>query len=415
MFIRIQADRLCNEEGASMTEKQQLDIVNVLAGNFDDKDLNPSGVPMPGTKKYEILNNVNTFSPIWDADLQFLNFDTARWHVQDYVPEGGIVLFAGKRAAFKSWAALEMAVCMAAGRPLFGKFPCETSPYVLYIDEENGLRVVKQRIDTIKKGLNISVPLEKMCILSGEGFRFDVPGSVAWLESFLEKHSPCVIFVDTFRRTHSADDNDATETNAILHDIVKGLASKYGATFVLLHHMRKGNGKEPNDLMDEMRGSSEVANIADVVLINSKPSRTNDRFVFHQAKCRGAGEQMPQTIELAWSEDGSALTFNCLGDAVELMNSVDVCASKIMEWTAEENKIEFATKEAIAHCKGRFTRPCVERALPVLLNQGRLLKQAHGKYRVPADLEASAVSEQNKAGAVWPPLAAPAHASEVKS
>jgi hypothetical protein len=330
----------------------------------------------------EPTEEIKELPVIWDKDLKNIQSNPdMNWYVKGYIPEKSIVMWAGKRASFKSWSAMQLAIALASGKALFNKF--ETSKVsVLYIDEENGIETLKERISKIKRGMGITEDLDNLGYVSFEGIKIE---RIEWknmVKDFLSKHTPCVIIVDSFRRIISAEENDATEVNKVFTECFRPIAQEFDATWILIHHLRKGvSGRASDDIMDELRGSSELTNYADVVLIFERPQKTQTRFIFRQAKCRRAKEQPPYMIEMKWAEDNSSLEFETIGTAEEILDSIDVCSKRIMIWLEENNTIEFQTKDIKDTMKKEgFSTATTNRSLGVLVSQGKLLRPTRGHY-----------------------------------
>jgi hypothetical protein len=327
------------------------------------------------------IENLKILPVIWDKDLVNIHLEEMKWYVKGYIPEKSIVMWAGKRASFKSWSALQLAVALASGKPLFNKF--DTSKVsVLYIDEENGIETLKDRISKIKQGMDINETLDNLGYVSFEGIKLD---RVEWrdkINNFLTDHNPCVIIVDSFRRIISAEENDATEVNKVFTELIRPITQEHNCTWILIHHLRKGvGGKAPEDIMDELRGSSELTNYADIVIIFTRPSKTQNRFIFREAKCRRAKEQPPYMIEMKWDETYNSLFFDTIGTAEEILDSIDVCCKRIMIYLEENNLISFEAKDIKEPMKKEgFFRATIDRSLTVLVNQSKLQRPKRGHY-----------------------------------
>jgi hypothetical protein len=326
---------------------------------------------------------------IWDKDLVGIHIEEMNWYVKGYIPEKAIVMWAGKRASFKSWCALHLAISLTSGKSLFNRF--ETSKVsVLYIDEENGIETLKERVSKIKQGMGITENLDNLGFVSFEGIKLERQEWREKIKNFLSEHNPCVIIVDSFRRIISAEENDATEVNKVFTELIRPIIQEHNCTWILVHHLRKGvGGRSSDDIMDELRGSSELTNYADVVIIFERPPKVQNRFIFRQAKCRRAKEQPPFMIQLNWDETFNSLNFDTIGTAEEILDSIDVCCKRIMVWLEENNLVNFETKAIKTAMKTEgFSTATIERSLGVLVAQGKLLRPKRGHYlRIVETLE----------------------------
>jgi len=65
--------------------------------------------------------------------------------VDRLVPDAGFTIFSGAPGSYKTFALLELARCVASGQPFLGYFETHQAN-VLLIDEENGERLLQQRM-----------------------------------------------------------------------------------------------------------------------------------------------------------------------------------------------------------------------------------------------------------------------------
>lgn len=367
----------CNEVG--MTEQQ---IAAYKLKRFDEDEL-------------EVIEHEQGKEPelvIWEKDLQSMESDRQKWLVDKLVPEASITIIAGKRSTFKSWGSLHFGLCVAAGVPTLKKFQTAKAP-VLYIDEENGTGVLKDRVGALKKGLGIEEPVD-MCFISLNNIRIDGEKWRLKLEDIIKRFGIKVIIVDSFRRVISVNEDNAQEVSSLFTDVIRPIATKHGVTWILLHHLRKGmSGKTSFDELDELRGSSEITNYADAVLLFERPRGATDQFVLKQLKCRRSPEMPPQLVKLTW---GDSVELESLGSAKDELDSIDKCASNIMGWAIENKMDSFKTNEAINQMKSfGHSKSTVHKAINVLLNQGRLSKEKRGAYRIVSDTLEGFLNSEN--------------------
>jgi hypothetical protein len=111
--------------------------------------------PAPDTEDRPILsaandNIVDAVAPIipvtWDGEA---TFEVPKWLVKDLVPEASVGLFVGESGAGKSFAAVDLAVSVAIGRPFFKRKTKHGG--VLYIAAEAG-GTIAERIEAARLG-----------------------------------------------------------------------------------------------------------------------------------------------------------------------------------------------------------------------------------------------------------------------
>lgn len=316
---------------------------------------------------------------VYDKDFVTMEIKEIEWLIDGILPRGSVGFIAGKRGDFKTFMALVMAFCLATGKPLFNKFVTEKIK-VLYIDEENGLTLLKDRSEMIKKGLDLGDDND-VAYLSFQNFKIEKEEWRAKLESFIQEWKPGVIIIDSLRRVTNLDENAASEVSVLFTDIVRPLTEKYGLTWVFLHHLRKGmTGRNVSDELDEMRGSSDFPNYADVVMALKRNRGSNDSFVFKQLKCRYGQEMPAQLIQLTWEQN--SIRMDCVGEAQEQILQDELCAKTIMNYLAENEMSNFKKRDIIEPLSQHNSSATLSRALKLLKTSGKLISPKKGYYEV---------------------------------
>lgn len=331
-------------------------------------------------EKNEEIKSERRLKVVYDKDLKNSEFKKIDWNVKGLIPEKSISILGGKRSTFKTITALDIACSISEGIPLFNIFETKKSK-VLFLDEENGLPLIKERIRKIKEGLNIKNDCD-IAFYSFGGFKLDSEDCIEKLSLFIEEYKPQLIIVDSFRRFIRFDENEAGHVSCLFTDILRPLTEKYGVSWLILHHARKGfSGKNPSDEMDELRGSSDLVNYADVVLMLQRNRNSNDSLILKQLKCRYQQEIPSKVIRLDWDND--CLKMECVGD-IEINSLADEkCAEAIINWMIETEITLFETNEAIkAMQEKEYTKPTIERALRLLVDKAKLNKPQRGKYEL---------------------------------
>jgi len=191
----------------------------------------------------------------WDEipDVMTMAAPRTEWVVEGIIPRASVTLLAGEPGSYKSWLALALLRSVAAG----GKFlerDCAAMS-VLYLDRENPLTVVRERIAML--GIE-SLGTSRIW----GGWLPDAPpalGDARLLEMARERR-PLLIF-DSLIRFHGADENSATEMAEVMQHL-RALAN-VGATVVAIHHKPKAVGSH-------YRGSSDIAGGVDTAFSLSR-------------------------------------------------------------------------------------------------------------------------------------------------
>jgi len=161
-------------------------------------------------------------------EIATLNVQT-EYLLQNLIPKGSITLLFGRGGIGKTSLSLQIARAIAEGVPFGGLQTIKTSVY--FIDFENPLSILKERVEKIGQADNLWVwhisnnPMPP---------RLD---SLQW--ELYKKLPPGLLIFDTLRASHLSDENNSQDM-AIVISRLKELR-EMGFTILLLHHTPKGN------------------------------------------------------------------------------------------------------------------------------------------------------------------------------
>ena len=198
------------------------------------------------------------------ADLLTMEKKKVEYVVEDLLPKGGILILAGAPESFKSMFALYLSVCISQGYKFFN-FPTKKSK-VLYIDSENSKEIVADRL----KYLIETLPYKENLY-----FFFGNIKERSKLLKLSENYD--VVIFDSFRRFLGGSEIDSTVINYFYTNVLLPLKEK-GKSIILIHHLRKK--KEIDDvenLIERLRGSSDISAMAENIFILEKVRENIDR------------------------------------------------------------------------------------------------------------------------------------------
>ena len=224
----------------------------------------------------------------------------------DYLVDGiivtpGLGVLAAPKKRGKSWMALQLAQCTAAGDQFLGK-DTKQGP-VIHLALEDGERRLKQRLEMQQtvKGLPITYVTRFQPLNSDAGF--------AELRGLVQEKHPALIVIDTLAsaKDQHLDENEAGATGDLfnqLHDL-----AITENTFILLiaHHGKASRG----DAGFDIRGSSAISGATD---INIGLYKNSDETYDLKAEGRDIGEldlRINFDAEITWC-------WHCQGDARDL-------------------------------------------------------------------------------------------------
>ncbi|MDO8490364.1 MAG: bifunctional DNA primase/polymerase [bacterium] len=253
--------------------------------------------------------------------------DETSWIIKDLFTVGSIAMLSGDPASFKTWVMLHLAVSVASGKPLFGKFDC-ASRSVLVISEEDH----RARISARLKKLEVAgIPSVTFHIYTG--FKIDNESHINSLITAIERENIGLVCIDSFRRVLSGEENDSTSINNAFN-LLRTL-SKLNVTVLLTHHHRKQD--EHSDGRHSMRGSSDILAAVDSHIMIRKIKGRN-RLRLTQMKQRDASEIEPFEVEII--ENDSKISLEFVGEAPKKDAQKDIAKIRILSILANEVRLD---------------------------------------------------------------------------
>lgn len=311
---------------------------------------------------------------VWEKDLYDYEIEEKDWIIQDLIPTCSVGVWTGKRGTMKTFLILNAISCISQEIPFLGHYETKKGK-IIYLDKENGIQIMRQRMPLIKKGLDISEPLE-IGFICFSNLKIDKLLDIKEIEGLIEEHHPSLMVVDTYRRGISFEENDAGSVSKLFVDILRPLVEKHRMSIVLIHHDKKGESQ--GDEMDMIRGSSDLANYSDFILKNERKGK---KLIIKQLKMRSAPEIKPIEIDIEYDEE-SYIKFNYSGE-YELQTRDQKASEIILKWVVLKGINEFETRDAkqIAFSEG-IKETNFKYGLQNLVNRGILNKLSKGRYRV---------------------------------
>ena len=318
----------------------------------------------------------------WDHDLKNLKIDKVEWLIKDWVPVGDICFVAGKAASFKSTTCLHFGFCISEGLLVFNKYPVKKSK-VLYINEENSSPMMISTINRVKKGLGLhEISANNIAFTLLQNITFDNSEYVKQLIHFINENEIRVLVFDSFRRFFLGDENDATLMNK-LFNFLKYLRSKTNTTIFILHHLKKTNIKNPSDIRDLLRGSSDIVNSADSVIGIHRTHGFN-AFKIEHIKNR-AGLEMDKKLILIDNGEGKDMSYlyesdKDIKEAYKTKSAPEKCVEDIVRFL-NDKQLSIFTKKDILNSDPNMKNNTLTNALNIMIDEGTITSSGYGKTR----------------------------------
>ena len=189
-----------------------------------------------------------------------------KWLVEGLIIEGGTGVVATEPKSAKTWLATEIAVGVATGTKVVGKFPVRAGSVAYYYTEDLGA-AIKTRVRALLKGrgLNESA-IARTFHAQPRGRDIDVTKleDCARLIASTRRLGPIKLLVlDPLRNIHPSDEDKSTEMSAVFRNL-RMIGTLLDCTILLVHHAKKAT-QDSRTLRpgQRMRGSGAIHGFVD--------------------------------------------------------------------------------------------------------------------------------------------------------
>lgn len=186
---------------------------------------------------------------------------TERWLVDGFLMGSSITVLASTRKAGKTWVALALAVGVASGTPALGRFHVPTPGPVLLFPAEDDPRAIRERIESLCLGADVSMGELPIHIITADQLRLDQESDREKLEELLEHLRPKLLVLDPLVRLHSGAESYSGHV-AELFRFLRSLQRRFEVAILLTHHVAK-NRSGSTQPGAAMRGSSDLHAVYD--------------------------------------------------------------------------------------------------------------------------------------------------------
>lgn len=279
--------------------------------------------------------------------------------VEKLIAESSVNVWFGQWGAKKTWAAIDLAVCVASGKQWLGMAtePCN----VLIIDEESGDTRLANRIkDTMRGELgqmaNASVPIKSVSLAQFNLLKR--PDDADLLARLVLELDAKLIIIDALADVMLGGDENAVKDTQPVFANLRFIAELTGAAFIVIHHANKGGG---------YRGSSAIAGAIDT-LLSVESKQDNSLITFKTEKMRD-GEPLNFACEANWTDEGFYLTQSEITERAFLSKSQQY----VLDFFTEKGDAKFADLLNFTD-KNIYTESALRKAVQYLTNE-KLLKR----------------------------------------
>ena len=300
---------------------------------------------------------------LWSlAEILGHDFGEEQWLVEPLITKQGITALSGNPGDYKTWTAIHIALCVARGGLVYGKFQA-TQGSVLIIDEEDHLRLIKGRLELL--GANDT---DSISYISQGGFKADDKDALAAVLEIVKEKDIKLVILDSLVRIHQQDENDAMGMAKVFSSIQQLIGA--GASILFTHHHRKQQGLGNHNPGQSMRGSSDILAAVDSHLTIEKKRDDKDSLVITQTKSRQAEALTPFQIHLLKGPSGPS-GFEYVGEYDEKKLKAAEVAASIVFLLADGQKSRPEIHEALNE---DFGKSAIDSGLKIAEGEGTVVR-----------------------------------------
>lgn len=191
-------------------------------------------------------------------DLLKTAFPAEQWLIEELWSESACGIIGGPPKTGKTWVGLDMAISIATGAKVFGRYSVPKPGPAIYIAGEDQKRYLKPRLQALLAAKGLSGTSLTNLHIATERFILDQDDWKETIAKTCKALRPRAIFLDPFIRMHTADENSSQQLTAVL-GYLRDLQQKNDCSVIVVHHFRKprGPGLRSNPEF-ELRGSGDL-------------------------------------------------------------------------------------------------------------------------------------------------------------
>jgi AAA domain-containing protein len=298
------------------------------------------------------------------ASLKEKKFEPISYLVPFLIPEG-VTILAGKPKVGKSWAALDMALALAAGRFVFGDIKL-TEGDVLYAALEDNERRLRSRVERILTQGAQQWPTR--LTLATQWRRLDAGGVADAKEWAASVKLPRLIILDTLAGVRGDRINKDTTYEGDYRALgeLQKWAGEAGLGVLILHHTRKMESEDP---IDSVSGTLGITGCVDTVAVLARTGKGTTLYI----RGRDVEEQ-----EKAMVFNKSNCRWTITGDAEEVHRNQS--RNRILTLLGDVRKVSepLGPKQIAAQTDMREDH--VSKTLERMIEDGEIIKVSRGLY-----------------------------------
>lgn len=229
------------------------------------------------------------------ADVMLEEIPPIEWVVKYFLPRPAVVVMFGRAKHKKTLVVLDMALHIASGLPWMASSPIardgiEVNPArVVWVDLENGTQLMKRRMKAFAHALDIFIP-------PGQFQAYSMP--MPWLDLSKPENIPAmierinalgnigVIVLDHLAQVFGATDENSPLASQIM-GAIRQISEATNTGIILIHHAKKGQGRDGGPPEDALRGSGAILAGVDAAFLVERDQVDKNQVLIKPVAVRG--------------------------------------------------------------------------------------------------------------------------------
>ena len=262
-------------------------------------------------EQIDLINNPQATNYMSGIDLMNKELPEISWVINGIIPRTTRNLLVARPKTGKTYLALQWAIAVAAGIPVFGKYSV-TQGQVLYMAlEENEIRL-RKTLDEVLIGFGIPMPKDFY-------YKTDCPpidqGGLAHVTKWIQDMpNPILICIDVLKRFRAVNEGKNKGIYDADYEAVLGLkpiSEKYNVAFLVTHHPNKRVANSVSHIQDTISGSHGLTGGVDNYMIMTNPNGRGKELAELYKDGRYYGNEHSGTMYLTRREEdeGNGITW----------------------------------------------------------------------------------------------------------
>lgn len=240
------------------------------------------------------LSLASGWQPFDLADVMLEDIQPIEWVVKYFLPRPSVVVFFGRPKHKKTLVVLDMCHHIANGSNWMvspgGGDGIEVQPArVVWVDLENGARLLKRRMKAFGKVLNTNTPRGSFIAYSMPDPWLDLskPENIStMIERIKALGNISVVTIDHLSQVFGTIDENSALASQVM-GAIRQISEACNIAIILIHHAKKGVGKDGGLLEDMLRGSGAILAGCDAAFMVERDQSDKNQVTIKPVAVRG--------------------------------------------------------------------------------------------------------------------------------